>query len=101
MRWFGKTWEAPVNFEADHAETPVGMLCASDCGERIEADDRGVLLPTAFVLGEEGPMEVRQVEGEDYVECAYHIDCFLDTIIPDGSPHGGGIRAVVDVSRKP
>jgi hypothetical protein len=105
VRWFGKTWGAPVN-EGEHADTPVGMFCASGCGERIVADDRGVLLPMAFARGQTA-WDEKQVKWPDaqwygrFPECGYHIDCFLNSVIPDGSPSLGELRVIVDVSRKP
>lgn len=43
MRWFGKTWGAPINEQGEHVETPVGEHCL-DCGELIDVTDRGVMI---------------------------------------------------------
>jgi hypothetical protein len=46
--WFGKHWGAPICDDTPHAVTPTGEPCGH-CGEPIEADDAGVIVPT---LGE-------------------------------------------------
>lgn len=43
MRWFGKSYGAGYEAEAEHVDTPVGLTCRH-CGEAIGADDSGVIL---------------------------------------------------------
>lgn len=40
VRWFGETWNAPVNDPRSHIPTPVGERCV--CGLSIHADDEGI-----------------------------------------------------------
>lgn len=53
-KWFGEPWpeadlRAPVcEDDADRVDVPVGQAC-SICGRLIKADDRGVLIPTAWL----------------------------------------------------
>lgn len=44
MRWFGKSWGAPICHSTPHAATPVGEACQF-CRNPIEAGDQGFLLP--------------------------------------------------------
>jgi hypothetical protein len=43
VKWFGTSWQAPINEYAAHVPTPVGEACAR-CEEPIAADDRGVMI---------------------------------------------------------
>lgn len=61
VRWFGRSWSAPVCEPAAHIATPVGATCPFD-GSDIDADDRGIIVP-----GTDGPV-------------VYHLACFLYTI---------------------
>ena len=45
MKWFGKSWGAPICTKESHAETPVGEPCQW-CEEPIEEDECGLLIPT-------------------------------------------------------
>lgn len=88
MRWFGKSWGAPVCVEGRHVEPPIGIGCAG-CDAAIGESDQGVLLP--FVGAEaDDPKVVRRrevpggVEGLETCETwlAYHLVCFLESVIP-------------------
>ena len=79
MKWFGKTWGAPVCSYTDHVATPVGQLCF-ECKTPILAEDTGFLMPhlhdhhrwfeepmhrgcfMASVLGERKALEIEEGE---------------------------------------
>lgn len=44
MKWFGKSWGAPVCATEDQVEVPVGKLCGF-CKELIREDSRGLVMP--------------------------------------------------------
>jgi hypothetical protein len=75
MRWFGETWDAPIN-DLEHADTPVGETC-EHCKEPIVDDDRGVLLPGFHFDPEAVPLQVP--------EYAYHLRCFMATILSEST----------------
>lgn len=62
VRWFGRTWRAPVCDPRAHIETPVGHICPFD-GADIEPNDRGISVPN--------------MNGE---RTSYHLACFLYSI---------------------
>jgi hypothetical protein len=68
MKWFGTSWNAPINQESEHVATPVDDICMH-CTERIAAADDGVIIPHR---GETVP-------NCDYEATAkpYHRECFL------------------------
>jgi hypothetical protein len=45
MKWFGESWNAPVNRDVPHAPTPVGQPCLF-CPVPIATGDRGYLIPS-------------------------------------------------------
>lgn len=61
MKWFGKSWGAPISDNGEHVETPVGITCFY-CGNEIDDGDRGVVLP---------------YPGRSKDEVAYHLHCYL------------------------
>lgn len=66
VKWFGESWEAPVNHTNERAEIPETRHCA-ECEKEIRRGDRGLLLPYY------GPPEgIRDM--------VYHLDCFLRCI---------------------
>lgn len=70
MRWFGKSWGAPVCEPEEQAPTPVGLTCP-ECEQRIEQGDQGVTMPLVradqtLALG------------------AWHLDCWLHHVLPHG-----------------
>jgi hypothetical protein len=67
MKWFGKSWGAPVCEPDEQVETPIGRPCAHDCGKEISAGDRGVVLPYYGRTSEPADL-------------AYHLGCFLRSI---------------------
>lgn len=76
MKWFGRSWGAPVCDPRDHVDTPVGEICYGHAHmhegrELIDADDDGVLIP---YYGEDAPLTNR---------IAYHLDCWLHEIGAD------------------
>jgi hypothetical protein len=66
VKWFGKTWGAPVCEESDHVATPVGSACTV-CGQEVIEGQRGLLLP---FCGNPG----------DPPELPYHLQCFLASV---------------------
>lgn len=73
LRWFGKSWEAPVCDPRAHVETPVGMVCIGHDhmhqkrSRRVLPGDQGVTMP---YLGTTGRVE----------RCAYHLECWLHEV---------------------
>jgi hypothetical protein len=62
MRWFGKSWDAPICEDLEHAPTPLGEPCGW-CREPIEEADNGLLIP--------------HVERNYTMERPHHIECFI------------------------
>jgi len=44
VRWFGKSWGAPVCDPRAHIPTPIGSRCEG-CGHPVTEDDNGVTMP--------------------------------------------------------
>lgn len=44
LRWFGESWNAPMNTPQTKVPVPVGMDCFR-CGNYVKITDQGVLLP--------------------------------------------------------
>lgn len=65
--WFGESWGAPVCDPDRHRPTPVGQPC-EECTVEITGDDSGMLIP--------------YVEAVGWHLTAYHLPCFLSTILP-------------------
>lgn len=93
VRWFGQTWNAPINADLPQVETPVGILCQR-CNEHIATDDSGVLIAfggvdyvTAVAMyGDRAEAHVGEhvyavviIDGLPYLP--EHRDCFLDSVI--------------------
>jgi hypothetical protein len=79
MKWFGKSWGAPVCTEAEQTNTPVGEECGY-CAKLIEAGDTGLLLPfygDHWYFGTNDPPTM-----------AYHHACFMQAV---------GVQQVVHV----
>lgn len=84
MRYFGKSWGAPVNESGEQSATPVGTGCAGGCGRAIEEGDRGVLLP---YYGPIGPVEDRLVVGYGQPpSLAYHLSCMARMVLGPDAP---------------
>ena len=43
VRWFGKSWNAPVNRDCDPCPTPIGLKCIG-CGVEIKDGDYGTMM---------------------------------------------------------
>lgn len=65
MRWFGESWGAPVCFETEHIETPLGAACGA-CTKLIDEGDQGFELP--FLNWEKNQV------------IYYHRQCFIDIL---------------------
>lgn len=84
MRWFGPTWDAPIN-ELDEMPVPVGAMCAGyGCGDPIHEGDRGVALPYVLAPDEAVGVDVVQVEGDDYLHIVYHLRCHVQSVLGPG-----------------
>lgn len=66
--WFGRSWGAPCCALDDQVMTPIGMKCLI-CLIAIREGDQGITMP---LLRLDGPATT----------CAYHLDCYLKTILP-------------------
>lgn len=68
MNWFGETWGAPCCEVSERVATPTGEICIQ-CRKPVAAKDQGVVIPHLHS-----------------VECvsrrAWHLDCYLGTILP-------------------
>jgi hypothetical protein len=83
MRWFGETWDAPIN-DLEHADTPVGQKCER-CGEVITEDTRGVLIPgwddAATRARRTGPERRRGDVTRQVREYPFDLRCHLASIV--------------------
>ena len=66
VKWFGKTWGAPICDPHTHIETPDGEACPG-CMKTIRDGDQGVEIP--FSGGPEDPPVLD-----------WHLNCFLAEI---------------------
>lgn len=62
IRWFGRSWHAPVCVPARRMSTPVGWLCLH-CLMPINPEHRGIAIGLAFPSGSSEAYE--------------HLSCFL------------------------
>jgi hypothetical protein len=70
MKWFGESWEAPVNSYGEHVTAPVGELCF-DCQKTIKEEDRGLVIPSL-----EGTLNAPQ-----WKDRPWHYDCFMKNVL--------------------
>jgi len=83
MKWFGEPWPDPVlrapvcEDDADRIRTP--LIACLRCGEYIKEGDQGIAMPYVgeFVLG-------RNFNEDGQVMCAYHLKCYLRSILGPG-----------------
>ena len=61
MKWFGRSWNAPVCGENAAVATPIGAVCP-ECEQQIGETDQGFILPS--------------FDGRTTSERAYHRLCF-------------------------
>jgi hypothetical protein len=66
MKWFGKSWGAPINEHCGFVPTPVGEICIL-CDKPILEGDSGFILPHFDYP-------------ERFLERANHRRCFLETV---------------------
>lgn len=69
IRWFGRSWGAPVCDPRAHINTPPGLVCAR-CDGEIDEDDQGVTMPAIDLVGAEYRSHV----------IGYHLDCWLGSL---------------------
>lgn len=75
VRWFGRSWGAPINDPRAEIEVPVGAQCIS-CNVMFEDYHRGVRIPWAAATME----EYRQREASGDLYTYYHLDCWMRSI---------------------
>ncbi len=78
MKWFGESWQAPLNETCERAETPVGQKCSS-CTKPIEDHDRGVLIP-AFRKRNEGELGGTGLLSA-WTDEPMHLRCLMETVL--------------------
>lgn len=86
MRWFGPSWDAPINESVERMPVPSGHVCAHHgCGETIDTGDRGVAIP---LISDSYPPEVVPVRdtttGDVQPHLVYHLRCHLLGILGSG-----------------
>lgn len=76
VRWFGKSWGAPVCDPRYHVETPLGEVCL-ECAGAVVDGDQGLIcacdpsIPNAFWW---------YFAGDEHSVCAYHVACFEQSV---------------------
>lgn len=65
IRWFGPTWNAPVNVPRYRIETPEGSPCG-ECDVTIVIGDQGIAIPA-----------IGLAEDPQHSFSYYHLDCWL------------------------
>jgi len=73
MKWFGKSWKAPICLETAHTTTPINVLCI-DCLTEIKRRDQGFLIPYTGSLKDVSGSAVYE---DGQVHIIYHLHCFL------------------------
>jgi hypothetical protein len=66
VRWFGPTWDSPVNDPANEMSVPLGENCLR-CEEAFDHGDQGLAIPALLSVSENG-------------QVFYHKACFLAEI---------------------
>jgi hypothetical protein len=88
-KWFGPSWGAEGCRPELHTETPVGAMCADECGEPIAPGDQGVLLPVAAELDGITTMPDGGAEiAWDVSWVAFHARCWLRVLSGPCRMHG-------------
>ena len=89
MRWFGRSWGAPVCKETARVDTPTGIGCGG-CDRAISSDDCGLLLPYVGAPDDDRRVvrrpDLAGADGEVWnpeTWLAYHVDCLLRSVLPD------------------
>jgi len=78
MRWFGKSWGAPVNESCEECPVPAGRACGY-CDKPLREDSQGLLLP--FLGSPADPKDL-----------PYHLKCFLESVGVKGGPQRPVLR---------
>lgn len=60
MKWFGKSWGAPINEDTEETSVPLGERCMH-CGKVFQEGDQGLTMPRR------GGAEGQEIAG--------HLDC--------------------------
>jgi len=66
LRWFGKSWRAPICKEPLRAEPPFAEECAH-CNVKIKEENQAVLVPICGNVPSQ-------------VELPVHLDCFIEMV---------------------
>lgn len=75
MRWFGKSWGAPMCEPGQQVPTPIGEACYV-CDEKIADGDCGFVMPYLRANGESGVLPAHRgcgllpIAGHSYGLCA-------------------------------
>lgn len=77
MRWFGESWNAPMNDESERADVPVGTKCLL-CNKPIAETDKGII--TACSPSIWGSWDL-QTDGWVYRVCSYHLLCWYREVV--------------------
>lgn len=80
MKWFGRSWGAPVCDPEDHVSTPDGTPCER-CKKPVGADDQGFVIPHL-----ETPVTERP----------WHLGCFLASVGVESKPAAEQVIHVLD-----
>lgn len=72
MQYFGVAWNSFIA-SLEKTRTPVNEACAW-CGEAIDAQSNGVMIPHHDVL-------IPHIKIKDFVVRPYHSECFVRTVI--------------------
>jgi hypothetical protein len=79
VRWFGPSWDAPVNARELERPTPVGERC-NWCGEPISEGERGLIVGAKAGGKDAFLLDVYQ-DGTMHWCCAEHVDCVLEALL--------------------
>lgn len=77
-RWWGRTWNAPVNIPEAQVAPPLGQPCSGRCGDKIVDGDRGLSIPAVET---EALMTLAAAGAMVQVTYAhYHRECFMQML---------------------
>lgn len=76
LKWFGKSWGAPICTLDSSVSTPIGVGCAG-CAMSIKKDDAGLLVAAIGI----------SMEGLPPNRVAYHYECFMMTLLGKRGGH--------------
>lgn len=74
MKWFGKPWNPRCCTPSERIDTPVGEKCPR-CTAHIDENDQGMVILCATRI------DTEKEECEVVAE-AWHLDCWLKSVLP-------------------